>query len=132
MVPTTQCTDPPALLRAGVIVVPLPDAPQSRSEPHPSSIPSGSQNQIQVLPSMLPKALKLKLAKLLNAKDLRIWLWVESARREDVFFMDRKEECVISHKGEGVWTEIELDGPKGKDLRWWGIEEYCILGVLAI
>ena len=81
---------------------------------------------------MLPKALKLKLAKLLTAKDLRVWLWVESARREDVFFTESKEESAIPHKGEGVWTEIELDGPKGKDLRWWGIEEYCKLGVLVI
>jgi len=73
---------------------------------------------------MLPKVLKLKLAKLLNAKALKVWLWVESARRAD----DR----AITHKGEGVWTEIELDGSKGKDLRWWGIEEYCRLGVLVI
>ena len=81
---------------------------------------------------MLPKTLKLKLAKLLKAKNLRVWLWVESARREDVFFTDVKEESAITHNGEGVWTEIELDGPKGKDLRWWGIEEYCKLGVLVI
>ncbi len=81
---------------------------------------------------MLPKVLKLKLAKLLIAKDLRVWLWVESARREDDFFPESKEESAITQKGEGVWTEIELDGPKGKDLRWWGIEEYCRLGVLVI
>jgi len=81
---------------------------------------------------MLPKILKLKLTKLLNAKDLRVWLWIESARREDVFVMDRKEDSALSHLGEGVWTEIELDGPKGKDLRWWGIEEHCRLGVLVI
>lgn len=81
---------------------------------------------------MLPKTLKLKLAKLLKAKDLRVWLWMESARREDVFFMDGKEESAIAHMDEGVWTEIELDGPKGKDLRWWGIEEHCRLGVLVI
>lgn len=77
---------------------------------------------------MLPKILKLKLAKLLNAKDLRIWLWMESARREDNFSVDRKEGSAI---GQGVWTEIELDGPKGKDLRWWGIEEHCRIGVLV-
>ena len=81
---------------------------------------------------MLPKVLKLKLAKLLNAKDLKVWLWVESARREDVFFTDREEECSTPHKGEGVWTEIELDGPRGKDLRWWGVEEDCRLGVFIV
>ena len=81
---------------------------------------------------MLPKVLKLKLAKLLIAKDLRLWLWMESARREDDVITKSKEESAITHKGEGVWTEIELDGPKGKDLRWWGIEENCRLGVLVI
>lgn len=74
---------------------------------------------------MLPKILRLKLAKLLNAKDLRVWLWLESARREDNLSVDR------SAIGQGVWTEIELDGPKGKDLRWWGIEEHCRIGVLV-
>jgi hypothetical protein len=81
---------------------------------------------------MLPKVLKIKLAKLLNTKDLRVWLWMESARREDVFFTDSTKESATPQKGEGVWTEIELDGPKGKDLRWWGVEEHCRLGVLVI
>ena len=81
---------------------------------------------------MLPKVLKLKLAKLLMVKDLKVWLWMESARREDVFSPDGKDESTTPHKNEGVWTEIELDGPKGKDLRWWGVEEYCRLGVLVV